>query len=151
MIRIRDCIYPDYEFDSVIKIGYGNKKYLSSMIKTYIRKKLDDKYYLTLMRITSEIPYDGRKNKDLQKYRQYSEMLKQLMIEAYKFIKFGIVIPDGLYNYRGESINATLDTDQRTEKERLLGPYISIPFSTVLTDEEIREIYNNGNSIMYNK
>jgi hypothetical protein len=148
MIRIRDYIYPDYEFDSFIKIGYGNKKILSSIIRTYIRKKLDDKYYLTLMMITDDHPYDGRKNKDLQKHRQFTEMLKKLMIEAYKFIKFGIVIPNGLYNCRGESINAILDPDQRTERERLFGPDVSIPFSRVLTDEEISKIYNNGKSIM---
>jgi hypothetical protein len=111
-------IYPLYDY-IVGRIARGKSITTTGEITTYIRKKLGNLYYLTLMRIQYELPPRIGVPAKYQKTFVFNALLQLLILNAYKFIKLGKVIPDGLYNWRGESINAILDPDQSTERERL--------------------------------
>ena len=90
-------------------------------IETYVRKKYEGRYYLTLVRIQHESRLVKGLPQKVQTCLVFNMLLQRLMVDAYRFITLGIVIPEETSKMRdtfNRPIGAILDPDQSSEMER---------------------------------
>jgi hypothetical protein len=116
-------IYPLYDYH--VEQIKGENDFISTTrgsIHTYIRKKYEGQYYLTLMILRFELPFEEGTPRGMYNCMVFNALLQQLIVNAYRFIKFGIVIPEETSTLRDEFnhvVGATLDPDQSPESVRL--------------------------------